>query len=85
MGTARRLAIVLSALVALVASVAAMALWPLVVKNDVAFIEYVQRDVEFGWLLLQAAMPLFATCLLAALGAIILALRLATPRRPTAR
>ena len=84
MGTARRLAIVLSALVALVASVAAMALWPLVVKNDFAFIEYVQRDVEFGWLL-QAAMPLFATCLLAALGAIILALRLATPRRPTAR
>ena len=85
MGTARRIGIALSALVAVATSVAAMALWPLVRKDDLAFIEYVQRDVEFGWLLLQAAVPLFAMCILTALGAVVLAWRLAVPRRPTSR
>ena len=81
MGTARRIAIALSALVAVATSVAGMALWPLVHKGDFALIQYVQRDVEFGWLLLQAAAPLFATCILTALGAAVLAWRLAA-RRP---
>ena len=80
MGTTRRIAIALSALVAVATSVAAMALWPLVHKDDFAFIQYVQRDVEFGWLLLQAATPLFAVCLLTALGAAVLAWRLAIRR-----
>lgn len=85
MGPARRIGIALSALVAVAASVAAMALWPLVHNDDFAFIQYVQRDVEFGGLLLQAAVPLFAMCLLTALGTVVLAWRLAVPRRPTAR
>ena len=85
MGTARRIAITLSVLLALATSVAATALWALVRKDDLAFIEYVQRDVEFGWLLLQAAVPLFAMCILTALGAVVLAWRLAVPRRPTSR
>ena len=87
MGTARRIAIALAALVAVATSVAAMALWPLVHKDDFAFIQHVQRDVEFGWLLLQAAVPLFAMCLLTAVGAAVLAWRLAThhPGRPPER
>ncbi len=85
MGTVRRFAIALSALLAAATSAGAVALWPLVRKDDFAFIQYMQRDVEFGWLLLHAAVPLFAMCLLTALGAAILALRLATPRRPTER
>ncbi len=80
MGTARRIAITLSVLLALATSVAATALWALVRKDDLAFIEYVQRDVEFGWLLLQAAVPLFAMCILTALGAAVLAWRLAVGR-----
>jgi hypothetical protein len=82
MSAARRIVIALSALLAAALGAAAVALWPLVRKDDFAFIQYVQRDVEFGWLLLQAAVPLFATCLLAALGAAALAWRLA--RRPGA-
>ena len=78
MGTARRFAIVLCALFAAAASAGAVALWPLVAKNDVAFIEYVQRDVAWGWLLLYLATPLLAACVLTALGAAALALRLAT-------
>lgn len=85
MGTARRIAITLSVLLALATSVAATALWPLVHKDDFAFIQHMQRDVEFGWLLLQAAVPLFAMCILTALGAVVLAWRLAVPRRPTSR
>jgi Ni/Fe-hydrogenase subunit HybB-like protein len=85
MGTARRIAIALSALVAVATSVAAMALWPLVHKDDFAFIQHVQRDVEFGWLLLQAAVPLFAMCLLTAVGAAVLAWRIAVPRRAPPR
>jgi hypothetical protein len=85
MGTARRIAIALSTLAAVATSVAAMVLWPLVHQDDFTFVEYVQRDVEFGWLLLQAAVPLFAMCVLTSLGAATLAWRLAVPRRPTAR
>lgn len=84
MGTARRLAIALCALFAAAACAGAAALWPLVHRNDAALIDHVQRDVEFGWLLLKAATPLFTTCLLAVLGAAALAWRLAL-RRATAR
>lgn len=76
MVTARRVAIALSPLLAAALSAAAWALWPLVHRGNVALIEYLQRDVAWGWLLLQAAVPLFVTCLLAALGALALTWRL---------
>jgi hypothetical protein len=78
---ARRIGIALFVLVALATSVAAMALWPLVRKDDLALIDRLQRDVEFGWLLLQAATPLFAMSVMTAFGAAVLAWRLAVPRR----
>lgn len=81
MGTARRVAIALSLLLAAALAAAAWALWPLVHRSDAALIEYVQRDVAWGWLLLQAAVPLFVTCLLAALGSLALTWRLG--RHPT--
>ena len=77
MGTARRLAIALCALFAAATSAGAVALWPLVARNDVAFIECVQRDVPWGWLLLTLATPLLAACVLAALGTAAMAWRLA--------
>ncbi|WP_397608311.1 hypothetical protein [Silanimonas sp.] len=85
MGSARRIAIALSALLAAATSAGAIALWPLVRKDDFAFIQHVQRDVDFGWLLLQAALPLFAMCIMTALGAAVLAWRLAVPRRAPSR
>ena len=84
MGSGRRVAIALSLLLAAALAAAAWGLWPLVHRGDVAFIEYMQRDVAWGWLLLQAAVPLFVICLLAALGALALTWRLAV-RRATAR
>lgn len=80
MSTARRIVIVLAALVAVAMSAAAVWLWPLVRRADAAYVEYVQRDVEFGWLLLQAATPLFAMAAMTALGAAVLAWSLAVPR-----
>lgn len=73
----RRVAIALSALLGAAMAAAAACLWPLVSGADVAYIEYVQRGVPFGWLLLQAATPLFALCVLTALGGAALAWRLA--------
>jgi hypothetical protein len=80
MGTARRVVTVLSALLAALMAAAAVALWPLVRRTDAACIESLQRDVEFGWLLLQAATPLFALCVMTGLGAAVLAWRLARSR-----
>ena len=80
MSTAHRIVIALAALLAVAMGAAAMGLWPLVRRTDPAYIEYVQRDVEFGWLLLQAAMPLFAMSAMTGLVAAVLALRFAFPR-----
>lgn len=84
MGTARRVAIALAVLLAAMTSAAAAALWPLVARDDLALVEHVRRDVDFGWLLLQAATPLFALCVLTTIGALAICGRLAM-RRATAR
>jgi hypothetical protein len=80
MASARRIGVVVSAALAIASGAAAVWLWPQVRRADAAHIEYLRRDVELGWLLLQAATPLFAIGTLTALGAALLAWRLARPR-----
>ena len=80
MGTARRVGIALSALLAVAMAAAATWLWPLVRQSDAAYIAHLQRDVEFGWLLLQVATPLFAVSTMTGLGAVVLSWRLAIAR-----
>jgi hypothetical protein len=53
-------------------TIAAVWLWPLVQRTEVAYIDYIQRDVPFGSLLLQTAKPLFALCTLVAAGMAVL-------------
>ncbi len=79
MSPSRRVAIALSALLGAAMVAAAACLWPMVSRADFTYIQYVQRDVPFGWLLLQAATPLFGLCVLIALGGAALAWRLARP------
>ncbi|MGL6289633.1 MAG: hypothetical protein ACRC2H_02985 [Silanimonas sp.] len=81
MGTARRLGIALSTLLAVSMAGSATWLWPLMRRTDATYMAYVQRDVSFGWLLLQAATPLFVLSAMTGLGAAVLAWRLAD-RRP---
>lgn len=80
MGTARRVGIALSALLAIAMATAATWLWPLVRQTDAAYIAYLRRDVDYGWMLLYVATPLFALSAMTGLGAAVLAWRLATAR-----
>lgn len=77
MSTARRLGIAALVLIAAVMAAAAWALWPLVRQTDLALIEHLRRDVAYGWLWLQAGMPLFALATATGLGAAAAAWRLA--------
>jgi hypothetical protein len=76
MSTARGFGIALTTVLALLTAAAAAWLWPLVRRTDAAYLEHLQRDVEYGWLLLQVATPLFAVSAMTSLGTAALAWRL---------
>jgi hypothetical protein len=78
---ARRLGIASLVLIAGLMAIAAWTLWPLAQQTDLALFGHVRRDVAWGWLWLQAAMPLFALATSAGLGAAAMSWR---PARPPA-